>query len=231
MSEIKNKRKVFIPYYIIIPFIFCWVWNLIIYNGTKLINQNFTHYDLTTGIDKKLPLIPEFMIIYFGCFIFWVFFYIMCMRTNENFCAKYFSFEIISRLVCGIIFIILPTCNIRPVVADDGIFNTFLLFLYKIDTPDNLFPSIHCLISWNCFIGMRNTKCYKRIYTYFALISALLVFASTLFTRQHVLADIISAVIVSELSWIIVEKTKVDQWFGKYLKKANELLKILLNIN
>lgn len=230
MYNIKDKFRVFIPYFVIIPFILCWVWNLIVYNGTKFINHNFTHHDLTTSFDEKLPLIPVFMIIYFGCFLFWIVFDIMCMRTNKDFCAKYFSFEIISRLICGIIFILLPTYNVRPAVSENGLFETFLLFLYKIDTPDNLFPSIHCLISWNCFVGMRKTRCYNPLYTYLALISALLVFASTLFTKQHVIADIISAIIVSELSWFIVERTKIDNWFRKRLKKADEWLKIQLNI-
>lgn len=229
MYDIKSKLKVFIPYYVFIPFFLCWIWNLIIYNGTKLINKNLTHYDLTTSVDKKFPIIPEFLIIYFGCFLFWVFFYILCMRTNEAFCAKYFSFEILSRFICGIIFILLPTYNIRPDVNGNGIFDAFLLFLYKIDTADNLFPSIHCLISWNCFVGMRNTKNYKPIYTYLAFISALLVFASTLFTRQHVIADVISAVIISELSWIIVCKTNMDKWFGKWLTGMNEWLKARMN--
>lgn len=230
MHNIKNKLKTLIPYYVIIPFLLCWVWNLVIYNGTKLLNKNLTHYDLTTSVDRKYPLIPEFIIIYFGCFLFWTIFYILCMRTNEAFCAKCFAFEILSRLICGIFFIILPTCNVRPIVTDDGIFNTFLLFLYKFDTADNLFPSIHCLISWNCFVGIRNAKNYKPVYTYLALISALLVFASTLFTRQHVIADVISAVIISELSWILVCRTHIDKWFGKWLKKMNEWMKHKLKI-
>lgn len=230
MSKIKDKLKAFIPYYVMIPYLLCWLWNLIIYNGTKLINRNFTHYDLTTSFDEKVPLIPVFMLIYFGCFIFWVIFDIMCMRTSKDFCAKYFSFEIISRLICGIIFIILPTYNVRPAVNENGFFDTFLLFLYKIDTPDNLFPSVHCLISWNCFVGMRNLRQYKPVYKYLCLLSALLVFASTLFTRQHVIADIIGAVIVSEVSWLIVSRTNVDKWFGKWLKKGNDWLKIRLKI-
>lgn len=230
MSKIQDKLKEFIPYFVIIPYLLCWVWNLIIYNGTKLINRNFTHYDLTTSFDKKIPLIPVFMLIYFGCFVFWVIFDIMCMRTDKDFCAKYFCFEIISRFICGIIFIILPTYNVRPVVNENGFFDSFLLFLYKIDTPDNLFPSVHCLISWNCFVGMRNARQYKPVYKYLCLLSALLVFASTLFTRQHVIADIAGAVIVSELSWLLVSRTNVDKSVGKWLKKGNDWLKIRLKI-
>ena len=28
-------------------------------------------------------------------------------------------------------------------------------FLYQVDAADNLFPSIHCLTSWFCYIGIR----------------------------------------------------------------------------
>lgn len=31
-------------------------------------------------------------------------------------------------------------------------------FVYAVDAADNLFPSIHCLVSWFCYIGLRGRR-------------------------------------------------------------------------
>lgn len=220
MIKKRTKEQLYklIPPFSIFPLIGCFLWNTVIYNGSRFITSDFHHYDMTTAIDRRIPLIPEFMLIYWGCFVIWIIFYIMCMRVNKDYCAKFFTFDVLSRTICGIFFLLLPTCNVRPFVPNQGVFNQILLFLYKLDAADNLFPSIHCLVSWNCFVGIRNVKIYPKKYTWFAFISALLVFASTLFTKQHVIVDLISAVIVSELSWIVVNHTTIYQKSKKLLK-------------
>ena len=111
------------------------------------------------------PVVPSFIIIYFGCYISWVIFYIMSVRTDKMQCAKFIAFDLMTRTVCGIIFIILPTCNIRPEIYGDDIFSKALEYLYSIDAADNLFPSIHCLVSWNCFVG--HTQFDKKIWYVF----------------------------------------------------------------
>lgn len=74
-------------------------------------------------------------------------------RFNAFCCSRY-----VSRLVCGVIFMVFPTTNVRPEVTGTG-FSVFLLqFLYGLDQPTNLFPSIHCLVSWFCYTGIRGRK-------------------------------------------------------------------------
>ena len=51
-----------------------------------------------------------------------------------------------------------PTTNTRPVITDGGLWNQLALWLYSIDAADNLFPSIHCLVSWFCYLGIRGRK-------------------------------------------------------------------------
>ena len=40
-----------------------------------------------------------------------------------------------------------------------------------------------------------------------AAVIAVMVFISTLVTKQHVIADVISAVAISEVCWLVVNKT------------------------
>ncbi len=210
-----------LPLYALIPIITCFVWNAIIYWGTRVISGGMKHFDMTLPIDKMTPVIPEFIIIYFGCYISWAIFYIMSVRTGKVQCAKFVTFDLITRTVCGIIFILLPTCNIRPEIYGSDIFSKALIFLYSIDAPDNLFPSIHCLVSWNCFVGIRYQKEYGKGIKIISVIIAVLVFISTLVTKQHVIVDVISAVAISEVCWYIIERSKVYILVGQFFDKIN----------
>lgn len=204
-DKLKNNR--ILPYFAILPLISCWIWNMFMYYGSRMVNGGLKHYDMTTAFDLATPVIPETIIIYFGCFGTWVIYYILCGRVDEKYTAKFVTFDILSRTICGIFFVLLPTCNIRPEIVGNGFFEKALLHLYATDAADNLFPSIHCLVSWNCFIGIRGLSVYKKRYKVLACVIAILVFLSTLYTKQHVVADVYSAVIVSELAWFVVNHT------------------------
>ena len=217
-----KKLSRYVPCYAVIPLISCWLWNMLVYGGTRYINRGMTHYDMTTSLDLAVPVIPATMIIYFGCFAFWVVFYCLCGRAGQNACARFVAFDMMTRLICGIFFILLPTCNERPIIAGNDIFEQLLLFLYWIDEADNLFPSIHCLVSWNCFVGIRGLKCYSWKYKTAAFVMAILVFISTLTTRQHVIADIVSAVAVSEICWFVVGHTRWYLRMWKVFEKVNQ---------
>ena len=146
------------PLFAILPLLSCFGLNMLIYSGTMVMCADWYHYDLTTSLDQAIPLVPGWMYIYFGCFLFWTVNYIMVARINRNDPDTFYRFvaaDMISRLVCGIIFMVFPTTNVRPEVTGTG-FSVFLLqFLYGLDQPTNLFPSIHCLVSWFCYTGIR----------------------------------------------------------------------------
>lgn len=101
---------------------------------------------------------PQFLIIYFGCYVFWAVNYILAARQEREQVYRFFTADIISRCVCLIIFLAYPTTNTRPVIEGNGIWDLLAGWLYSIDAADNLFPSIHCLVSWFCFLGIKDQK-------------------------------------------------------------------------
>lgn len=226
MKNIRAYINEFVPSYCIIPLIFCFVWNTIVYNGTRIINSGRVYYDITMQIDRDTPFIPEFIVVYLGCFITWTIYYIMCGRVSREYCAKFVAFDLLTRLICAIIFIAFPTCNVRPSVEGVDIFEKALICLYNSDAPNNLFPSIHCIVSWNCFVGLRNAGCYKNKTVVVSFIMAILVFISTVVLKQHVMIDLISAIIVSELCWCISKKLELYRFVLKVMEKINFAKKI-----
>lgn len=198
-----------IPRYAVFSLIFCFVLNSAIYTGTQIIMAGAKHYDFTTDFDRVVPLVPQFIYIYLVCYAFWVINYILAAREGRKEWFHFVTADMITRLVCGLFFIVIPTTNIRPEVVGSGWSCDLLRLIYEIDPATNLFPSIHCLVSWLCYVGIRKSKKVPRWYRIFSCVFAMLVFASTQFTKQHYFVDIIGALIIAEGCYYLVGKMKV----------------------
>lgn len=207
-NRFKTSKRL-VPAYAIFPLLSCITVNFIVYIGTDYLAEDWKHYDLTLPLDRAVPVIPAFAVVYLGCYIFWIVNYILIVRQGEEHCIRFITADMISRLVCGIFYLAMPTTNIRPVLDNTDFWNSVLLFVYKIDTPTRLFPSIHCLVSWFCFIGIRGRKEVPKAYRVFSCLFALLVCASTQFTKQHYIVDVIGGILLAEGTYWAAFHTKL----------------------
>ncbi|MDD7280790.1 MAG: phosphatase PAP2 family protein [Erysipelotrichaceae bacterium] len=203
---------------IIVMLLLAFIWNQIVYTGAKYIALSFHHYDMTLAIDQWIPFCPQSIVIYFGCYVFWIINYYLCAKQDNIDSSIFFTSDILSKAICFIFFILIPTTNIRPDIVGNSFWDEAMRFLYQIDAPYNLFPSIHCLVSWLCWIGLRKRKDIPKTYKTFTLILALLVCLSTLMTRQHVIVDCISGIALAEFSYWFTKKTKIYLVYDKLIK-------------
>lgn len=213
-----------IPEYGVISVIACFLVNISVYVGAKLIIRGKYHYDLTSYLDDKIPFMKEWVLIYLLCYAFWVANYILISREGKE---KWFRFafaDIVAKIMCGIIFIVLPTTNARPEIIGGDIFSWLMRLVYDIDTPSNLFPSLHCLVSWFCFIGIRKSSKVSLWYKIFSCIFAILVFLSTQFTKQHYLIDIAGGILISELCYYVACHTRLYKGLEKLFLRVNQII-------
>lgn len=199
--KVINKIYEYIPKYSIKPLISCVIFNFTVYSGARLFYKHRIFHNLTSYYDNRIPLLPIFVLIYFGSYLFWIANYILISKIDKNHCYRLLIADLLGKSICGIIYITFPTTNIRPDIATSGIFVDMLRFLYNIDAADNLFPSIHCLVSWYCFAGLRNCKTIPTWYSYFSLFMAVMICISTLTTKQHVFIDVLGGIMLAELTW------------------------------
>lgn len=205
-----------VPLYALIPLITCFVFNTMVYYGTQIINRSRYHYDYTNGFDRMVPLIPSFVLIYFVCYVFWIVNYILVGRVGHEHCMRFVFADITSRVICAVFFILIPTTNIRPEIVGSGFCEDLMRHLYIIDAPENLFPSIHCLVSWFCYIGIRKQKSVPRWYRIFSCIFALLVCVSTQVTKQHYIIDVFGGIIIAEVTYYIGQHTQLYRKLGRF---------------
>ena len=91
-----------------------------------------------------------------------------------------------------------PTTLARPEITGTGIWDQMLNLVYTVDPSANLFPSIHCLVSWFCYVGIRGQKKVPLWYQRFSCVFAVLVCISTQVTKQHYIIDLIGGILLGK---------------------------------
>ena len=145
-----------------------------------------------TWVDANAPFLPYSVLIYISEYIYFACVYIL-LRRHDNINQYLYSFFSLQAASCTI-FALYPTIYPRdsfPVPADtpewlQGIWT----WLRHQDAPTNCFPSLHVssvYLSAFVFVTDRNKKAFWTFLVWSTLIAL-----STLTTKQHYLADIVS---------------------------------------
>lgn len=184
----------------------------VIFETTVFFSAKLTPFNKTlldSNIDRLIPYISQFIFFYILWYIFLFLIPYIFYKKNKNTFYKYLTSFFISIAVCGIIYFFFPTCVERPIITNNNLSSILTNIIYKIDTPVNCLPSGHCLLCFYFIIGLSEIKNIKPIYKILIFTSSVLIILSTVFVKQHVLYDVISALILSIITWFIVNKTKI----------------------
>jgi membrane-associated phospholipid phosphatase len=178
--------------------------DVFVYFITNLILSGVSRGTLALPLDGRIPLIPAFITVYFGSYLFWLWGFIVATRQSHG---EFFAFFVrvgVSLLVTLCFFCLLPLEIARPEITGEGLFSDAMRLLYRIDPPHNLFPSLHCFFSWILYVQVRGKKEYPLLLRLSYLLISVAVFFSTLFTRQHYLLDVVGGVALAELSGLLL---------------------------
>lgn len=211
-----------LPKYAVIPILSSLILNCLVYWGSRIITGNMYHYDLSIGIDRMLPFVPEMIVPYVLAYVAWIIGFIVIGRESREVCYEVMTGEQIAKIICLVCFIVMPTTITRPEITGSGISSTLSQLIYNADSPDNLFPSIHCLESWLCFRGSIRCKKVGKCYRIVMFIAAILVFASTVLVKQHVFIDIIGGIAVVEIGLLLSGKLKLYKGYFLIEKKLEK---------
>nr|WP_304955158.1 phosphatase PAP2 family protein [uncultured Acetatifactor sp.] len=226
MEKLKKIWNAVIPPYGRIPLIVAVVWNMTVYFGSRVIAGGWPHHNIEGKLDRLIPFVPWTAVIYLGCYLFWIANYILIARQEKRHVCQFFAADFLSRCVCLAFYLLYPTTNTRPLVEQGGFWNQVIIGLYATDAADNLFPSIHCLVSWFCYIGLRGKRSVSLWYRGLSCVLALMVCVSTLTTKQHVVPDVIGGILLAEVCLFIGKKPKVWGTYEKILNKINRGLRL-----
>lgn len=177
--------------------------NILAYFVTRPFTEPLPHYEIATAFDNLIPLVPIFILPYILAYLQWGLGYFFLFQDDMENGIRIARAEILAKVLVGITFCLFPTMIVRPEVVPTGLWNRLVAFIYEMDAPNNLFPSIHCLESWFVLRGTLKMKSASRAYCVVMGVMTLLVFLSTVFVKQHVVWDMLGAVLYAEFALLV----------------------------
>ena len=157
------------------------------------------------AIDDLIPLVPVFVLPYIWSYFFWA---MAPMAVSK--CEKRYFYNFITAYICSclfgmLIFIFAPSYMDRAgenlaELAGDSIFGDLLRFVYGLDGGTiayNLFPSFHCMLSTLSYLGVMRRKEIPLWFRIYSLVTALLIYCSVVFTKQHYVVDIFGGIAIA----------------------------------
>lgn len=222
MERVTMKQRLkWIPMYAVVPALSLIILNIFAYYGTRLLTGGSLedNFNLTLALDRAIPFVPQAIVIYIGAFVSWFVGFFVIARDSKEVCYEVYAGEFTAKFISMVIFLVMPTVMIRPEVPDGGFFSWLTRFIYATDTPDNLFPSLHCLESWIIFRGAMRCRRVGNGYRISMFVIALLVFASTLLVKQHVVLDVVGGVVVGELGLWLARRLRFGRMYEALERK------------
>lgn len=157
-------------------------------------------HDVSCSIDKKIPYWPYSVFIY----VLWfplIAVFPLCLYSHSMDIYWIYIISIVEDILISItIYMIYPSSFERP-LPPEGFIGRIMSIVYKCDYKGkNCMPSMHCSMCFIIiFISSASFRYNEPLYVSFAMVSALIVL-STVLTKQHVIIDVITGLIVAVIA-------------------------------
>ena len=181
------------------------IWG-VLYFGAARVTDPPSARIFNDAVLAKLPLVPAFTPVYLGVHVFSVVPY--CAIPETRILRRYLLGNLLIVSLAAIAWVALPVRLDRPPIgADLSGFGAWLLYaVYATDPTTNCFPSAHCSVAVYAAIGLRFGP---RPLFVWGVATALAVCVSTLFTKQHYIADVVvGAMLAGLMAFAITRRRK-----------------------
>ena len=155
------------------------------------------------AVDRLFPLAPTWALVYGALYAFLIVLPVFVVQQEELIRRTVWAYLTVWT-VAYICFMLYPTVAPRPDVVPGKGFGVWgLRFLYDADPPYNCFPSLHVAHS---FVSALASYRVHRTLGLVAILCASLVALSTLFTKQHYVADIIAGTLLALAAYAVFHR-------------------------
>lgn len=202
------------------------LYSTLTFSAVKFLQIGRVHWDLSIPADAAVPFLPWTVTIYLGSFVYWYLCFVFVSRGKRAEADRLFATHFLTATLSALIFVLFPTTLQRPEINGGGLWNWLTRLVYWVDTPENLFPSLHCSTGWLCWAALRRRKDLPLWTRLAALLLSLAVCVSTLTTRQHVLADVFSGVALCELDYFLASLPRVRAFFSRLFEAVERRVRL-----
>ncbi|MCI5996431.1 MAG: phosphatase PAP2 family protein [Blautia sp.] len=171
-------------------------------------------YILHSRLDDFIPFCEYFIVPYFLWF-FYVAGAVVYFGLRKNHLIEYY--RLIMTLGIGmtlflVVSLVFPNGHsLRPWHFEhENVFVDMVRFLYSIDTPTNVLPSIHVFNSIAVAIAVADCEaCKKQIWVVrCSNVLAILIVCATVFLKQHTVIDVVTALILNAACYYLIYRPR-----------------------
>lgn len=101
-----------VPRYAALSLILALVWNGVIYQGGILLRRGAEMWDMTGALEAAIPFQPAWIVVYFGCYLFWAANYILIARRGREEWFRFFWAHLCAELICGVFFVLMRSKSV-----------------------------------------------------------------------------------------------------------------------
>ena len=159
-------------------------------------------------VDDLIPFCEVFVIPYFLWFVYVSGILFFCFFKDKQEYYRNCMFLFTGMTIFLIISTLWPNGHhLRPyIMPRENIFTRIVTQLYSIDTPTNLWPSIHVYNSLGAHFAIIRSKCFekKKGIRIGSLILASSIIMATMFIKQHSVFDVLTAFVMAAVMYTLV---------------------------
>lgn len=190
-------------FYIKVAVVFYVVW-IVVIEMVGRFAATLPTTEITTALDRSIPLIPQFVWAYQLCYYFPIL-PLMIAKDWHRFNQGLLSI-IVANLPALAMYLIFPVFIARPELGN-SFSERVLHFIYTTDYQPsaNKLPSLHVVFSWLVYLMCRKQglgRWGEAIVFFLAFIISI----STLFVKQHIVYDVVSGTVWAFAAWWLAGK-------------------------
>lgn len=184
-------------------------------------------------IDNAIPVLPIFVIPYVWAYLFWGMAPMAASKCKTDHFKDFLAAYLIACVVGGLILVFVPTYMDRVAEGlwtrpQDNFLEKLLHFWYSLDGSErayNLFPSFHCINSTICYLAVAGRKEVPLWFRVYSLVIAVMIFAATLFVKQHYLIDVVSGILIASVAFAAAKRWHLGKMFDPLVAAWNKAFK------
>ncbi|WP_219639137.1 phosphatase PAP2 family protein [Cohnella sp. CFH 77786] len=159
-------------------------------------HSGYQVHSLVTPLDERTPFLPVFAIPYLLWYPFLAVTLVAIFRQSYLAYVRTLLAICMGLLACYAVYFLFQTTVPRPDITSDGLLHRLAALVYRSDQPYNCFPSIHVMTS--CLM-IKGSIVLRPRFRMAVLTTAVCIIASTLFIKQHVIADVAAGILFAEV--------------------------------
>ncbi|WEE76942.1 hypothetical protein LZ683_22800 [Comamonas testosteroni] len=166
-------------------------------------------YDFITRWDAMIPLVPEFIFVYFSFFPFLALPFWLVGQPGTAALGKR---QVLGTLICGLIFVLFPAnLAFERAIPEFEPYRSIFATMFFVDKPHNLLPSLHIVYTALTCLAICQAQ-WQRGRRGLCLLIALwsaAICASTMLVHQHHVLDVVTALMLVPVLCLLIRPADV----------------------